>query len=252
MTIQTLIVDDEALARERINSLLSNEKEFHVVAECVNGKEALRLIGEKKIDLLFLDIEMPALDGIGLLEKLPEEKLPMVIFTTAYDSFAVKAFELNAIDYLLKPFTKKRFQDALERVKHKFRSEDKDLYLSQMLATIKSVAGKSVSDKLIVKSEGKIRFLSATEILWIESDANYLRIHTAGEAVVIRDTMTNISARLDSSVFLRLHRTVIANTTHIVELKPWFNDEYIAILRNGTQLPVGRTYRKSVNAFFQL
>ncbi|MFA6456712.1 MAG: LytTR family DNA-binding domain-containing protein [Bacteroidota bacterium] len=252
MTIHTLIVDDESLARERIHTLLKSEKEFRVVGECSNGKEALRSIEEKEIDLVFLDIEMPALDGIGLLEKLPAEKLPLVIFTTAFDLFAVRAFELNAIDYLLKPFTKKRFQDSLERVKEKFRSGDMDLYMSQMLATIQSVAKKTDSDKIVVKSEGKIRFLPASEILWIESDANYLRLHTSSESVVIRDTMTNFSARLDPSKFLRLHRTVIANTAHIVELKQWFNDEYIAILHNGTQLPVGRTYRKSVSAFFKL
>ena len=253
MSIQTLIVDDEPLARERIRMLLRDEKEFIIVAECSNGKEAFRKIMGREIDLVFLDIQMPELDGIRMLEKLPIQNIPLIIFTTAYDSFAVKAFELNAIDYLLKPFTKKRFQEALSRAKQDLRSDDKDLYLTQMLNTIQSVIEKKqYIEKIVVKSEGKVRFVPTTEILWVESDANYLRIHTSNESPLVRDTMANISKKLDPERFLRLHRTVIVNTEHIKELKPWFNDEYVAILRNGTQLPIGRTYRKSVNVFFKL
>ncbi|MFA5832464.1 MAG: LytTR family DNA-binding domain-containing protein [Bacteroidota bacterium] len=253
MKIRTLIVDDEPLARERINTLLHDEKDVRVVAECGNGKEAFRAIMEQEIDLVFLDIQMPELDGVRLLEKLPAERIPLIIFTTAFDSFAVKAFELNAIDYLLKPFTKKRFQESLSRVKQNMLSDDKDLYLSQMLTTIQSVVQKQqYADKVVVKSEGKVRFIPTREILWLESDANYLKIHTLTDSHLLRDTMTNFSKKLDPAAFLRLHRTVIVNTEYIKELKPWFNDEYVAILRNGTQLPIGRTYKKSVNEFFHL
>lgn len=253
MKIQTLIVDDEPLARERIATLLRDDKDIHVVAECSNGKEALQSIIEAKTDLIFLDIQMPELDGIRLVEKIPSDKIPLIVFVTAFDEFAVKAFEINAIDYLLKPFTKKRFQESLLRVKDHFRSDDKDLYISQMLTTIQSVVEKKTyADKVVVKSDGKIRFLQATDILWIESEANYLRIHTMTESPLIRETMQNFLSKLDPARFLRVHRTVIVNTEYIQEMKPWFNDEYIAILRNGTQLPIGRTYRKAVKSFFHL
>ncbi|MCK9408734.1 MAG: response regulator transcription factor [Bacteriovoracaceae bacterium] len=253
MKIYTIIVDDEPLARERIRTLLGTENDIHIAAECGNGKEALRLISEQKIDLVFLDIQMPELDGIRLLEKLPEGKTPFVIFTTAYDSFAVKAFELNALDYLLKPFTKKRFLESLSRVRQKFGSEDKDLFFSQMLNTLRSVVDhQQFPEKIVVKADGKVRFIPTAEIRWIESEANYLRIHTAAVSPLIRETMTNFFKKLDPSIFLRLHRTVIVNTTQIKELQPWLSDELIALLHDGTKLPIGRTYRKTVNEFFGL
>ncbi len=251
--IRTVIVDDEPLARERIRMLLQGEKELSIVSECGNGKEAFKVLSGQSIDLIFLDIQMPEMDGISLLEKLPQEKIPFVVFTTAYDSFAVKAFELNAVDYLLKPFTKKRFLDSLSRIRQRLSSDDKDLYLSQMLTTIRSVVEKQeFSDKIVVKAEGRVRFIPTSEILWIESDANYLKLHTQRDSAMIRETMANFSKKLDPSKFLRCHRTVIVNSEHIKELKPWFNDEYVAILHNGTQLPIGRTYRKSVNEFFRI
>ena len=251
--IRTVIVDDEPLARERIRMLLQGEKELSIVSECGNGKEAFKVLSGQSIDLIFLDIQMPEMDGISLLEKLPQEKIPIVVFTTAYDSFAVKAFELNAVDYLLKPFTKKRFLDSLSRIRQRLSSDDKDLYLSQMLTTIRSVVEKQeFSDKIVVKAEGRVRFIPTSEILWIESDANYLKLHTQRDSAMIRETMANFSKKLDPSKFLRCHRTVIVNSEHIKELKPWFNDEYVAILHNGTQLPIGRTYRKSVNEFFRI
>jgi two-component system LytT family response regulator len=253
MTIHALIIDDEPLARERIRSLLSSESDVRIAAECGNGREALRYISEQKIDLLFLDIQMPELDGIALMELIPPEKVPFVIFTTAYDAFAVKAFEINAVDYLLKPFTKKRFLEALARVRTKFGSGDKDLMLSQMLNTLRSVVKKQqFPEKIVVKADGKVRFIPAAEIRWVESDANYLRIHTPSGSALVRDTMTNFSKKLDPALFLRLHRTVIVNTSQIKELQPWLSDELVALLHDGTKLPIGRTYRKSVNQFFGL
>jgi two-component system LytT family response regulator len=253
MKINTLIVDDEPLARERIRTLLESENDIRIAAECGNGNDALRRIQEEQIDLMFLDIQMPELDGIRLMERIPQEKVPFVIFTTAFDSFAVKAFELNAIDYLLKPFTKKRFLESLGRIRNKFGSGDNDLFLSQMLNTIRSVMDRQqFPEKIVVKADGKVRFIPASEILWIESEANYLRIHTSGGSYMIRDTMTNFSKKIDPAKFLRIHRTVIANTVHIKELQPWLSDELIALLHNGTKLPIGRTYRKAVNEFFGL
>ncbi|MBI2430228.1 MAG: response regulator [Ignavibacteriales bacterium] len=247
MKINTLIVDDEPLARERIRTLLKDEPEFDIAGEAANGKEALKKIQLVTIDLLFLDIQMPELDGIRLIEKLTPAQIPLIIFTTAYDSFAVKAFELNAMDYLLKPFTKKRFQQSLQRVKEQFSSDDKDLYSSTMLSTLQAIVQKKqYPERIVVKSEGKIQFIPLKDIMWAESDANYININTIREKVVMRETMTNLSQKLDPAIFLRTHRSVLVNVEFIKEMKPWFNDELVILLHNGTQLPVGRTYRKNV------
>lgn len=253
MKIKILIVDDEKLARERIRSLLEEHSDIEVSGECSDGKQALQIISTGSISVAFLDIQMPELDGIHLIEKLPEEKIPLIVFTTAYDEYAVKAFELNAIDYLLKPFTKKRFGQSLQRIREQLGSDDKDLYLSQMVTMARTLLDKKTySDRIVIKSEGKIRFQPVAEIIWAESQGNYLTIHTKSESHVIRDTMTNFSTKLDPEKFLRTHRSVLVNADHIKELKPWYNDEYVLLLQNGTQLPVGRTYRKSIHSFFKL
>lgn len=247
MKIKTLIVDDEPLARERIRTLLKDEPGFSIAGEAANGKEALKKIQNEKVDLLFLDIQMPELDGLGLIEELPPANIPLIIFTTAYDSFAVKAFELNAMDYLLKPFTKKRFKQSLARITEQFSSDEKDLFSSTMLSTLQAIAQKrQYPDRIVVKSEGKIQFIPLKEIMWAESDANYININTVREKVVMRETMSNLSQKLDPSIFLRTHRSVLVNIEFIKEMKPWFNDELVIILNNSTQLPVGRTYKQKI------
>jgi two-component system, LytTR family, response regulator len=253
MMMNVLIVDDEKLARERMRLLLEKHSDICIVGECKDGKEAFQKISSEKIDVVFLDIQMPEFDGIQLIEKLPIEKIPMIVFTTAYNEFAVKAFELNAVDYLLKPFTAKRFGQSLDRIREQISSEDKDLYLAQMVTIAKTIIEKKTfADHLALKTEGKIRLQTVTEIQWIESEGNYLNIHLANEKFIIRETMTNFSTKLDPAVFLRIHRTVLVNVNHIKELKLWFNDEYVVILKNGTQLPVGRTYKQSLHLFFHL
>ena len=247
MNISALIVDDEPLARERIRTLLDGESDITIAGEASNGKEALKKLTDSKVDLVFLDIQMPELDGLRLVEKIPADRLPLIVFTTAFDSFAVKAFEINAIDYLLKPFTKKRFHQTLAKVKEQFRSGEKDLLSSGMLSTLQSILQKKqYPDRVVVKSDGKIQFVPVKDVLWAESDANYIKIHTTNDTLVMRETMSNLSQRLDPSLFLRSHRSVIVNVNSIKEIKPWFNDELVIILNNGTQLPVGRSFRKSV------
>lgn len=247
MAIRTLIVDDESLARERIRTLLRNESDFHIVGEAEHGLKALEKILTGDVDLVFLDIQMPELDGIRLLEKIPVNRLPLIVFTTAYDSFAVTAFDLNAIDYILKPFTKKRFQQTLSKVKDNFRSADKDLISATMMSTLQSIMEKKkYPDRVVVKSEGKIRFIPVAGIVWAESDANYVHLHTGAEKIAMRETMSHLTERLDPSVFIRTHRSILVQLSHIKELKPWFNDELVVILNDGTQLPVGRTFRKKL------
>lgn len=247
MNINALIVDDEPLARERVRTLLDGDPDITVAGEASHGKDALKILSDSAIDLVFLDIQMPELDGLRLIEKIPSDRMPLIIFTTAYDSFAVKAFDLNAIDYLLKPFTKKRFLQALAKAKEQFRSDDKDLLSSRMLSTMQSILQKKqYPDRIVVKSDGKIQFVPVNDILWAESDANYINLHTTNERLVMRETMTNFAQRLDPSLFLRSHRSVIVNVNSIKEIKPWLSDELVIVLNNGTQLPVGRSFRRSV------
>lgn len=253
MRVRILIVDDEPLARQRVIALLQQEQEVEIAGECGNGAEALAVLRAKEIDILFLDIQMPEIDGIRMLETLGPDRTPVVIFTTAYDEFAVKAFELNAVDYLLKPFSRSRFHEALSRARRMAASQDKDLTAvrtAEAAATLRS--RQLFADRLVVKSDGKIRFIPVAEIRWIESDANYVRLHASSTPTLVRDTLTNIQRSLDPSLFLRIHRTVIVNTREIKELAPWFNDELVAVLSDGTKLPVGRTYRKAVNDFFRI
>lgn len=247
MKISALIVDDEPLARERIRTLLDGDSDIAVAGEASNGKEALEKITDSTVDLIFLDIQMPELDGLRLIEKIPPNRMPLIVFTTAFDSFAVKAFEINAIDYLLKPFTKKRFHQALAKVKEQFQSDEKDLLSSRMVSTLQSILQKKqFPDRIVVKCNGKIQFVAVNDVLWAESDANYINLHTANGTLVMRETMSNFAQRLDPSLFLRSHRSVIVNVNSIKEIKPWYNDELVIILNNGTQLPVGRSFRKSV------
>lgn len=251
MRSAVLIVDDEPLARERVRSLLEGMDDIRIAAECAGGAEAMEVLLRERIDVMFLDIQMPGIDGLQMTVSIPPDRMPLVVFTTAYDEFAVKAFELGAVDYLLKPFTKKRFQASVDRVRERLASGDKDLFVARMLSTVKSIAQRQpFPERIVVKAEGTIRFLQPSEIRWIESEANYLRIHTAQASLLVRETMSGFTHRLDPSLFLRLHRTVIVNTACLKEMKTWFNDELIAVLQDGTQLPVGRTYRKAVLQFF--
>ena len=247
MNIQAIIVDDEKLARERIRLLLKGFAEFHIAGECANGAEALKKLNADRIDLMFLDIQMPELDGIALLEKIPASRMPVVIFTTAYDSFAVKAFELNAVDYLLKPFSKERFRLSVSRAKQHLESGDRKRYLEQVLSAVHSVFEKQrYLERVVVKAEGRVWFLPVGEVQWVESEANYLKVHAGKESPLIRETLTHFGEKLDPALFLRIHRSVLVNIAFIKEVKPWFNDEYTVVLKDGTQLPVGRTYRKSI------
>ena len=250
---RVLVVDDEALARQRVIALLKQERDVEIAGECGNGADALEVLRSTTVDILFLDIQMPEMDGIRMLETLGPENAPVVIFTTAYDAFAVKAFELNAVDYLLKPFSRSRFHEALARARRMAASQDRDLAAIRTTETVATIRSQQLfADRLVVKSDGKIRFIPVEEIRWIESEANYVRLHTGAVASLVRDTLTNIQRSLDPSLFLRVHRTVIVNTREIKELAPWFNDELVAVLNDGTKLPVGRTYRKAVNEFFRI
>jgi two-component system LytT family response regulator len=248
-TLKTLIVDDEPLARERVSTLLQGEDGIEVVGECRDGLEAIAAIQQLQPDLVFLDVQMPGADGFQVIQAVGAEKMPMVIFVTAYDQHALRAFEVRALDYLLKPFDRDRFHEALGRARtHVDQQETGDLG-RRLLALVKDRdlrPSAPKTDRLVVKSGGRLFFLRTDEIDWIEAAGNYARLHVGTEAHLIRETMQSLESRLDPERFFRIHRSRIANMERIQELQPWFNGEYVVILRNGTRLTLSRGYREKL------
>lgn len=247
--IKTLIVDDESLARERIISLLKKENDIEVVGECSDGEEALQKINSLKPDLVFLDIQMPLMNGIEVIKNL-NEYLPEVIFVTAYDEYAVEAFEMNALDYLLKPFDQERFAKTLARARKRILANStKDISekLNNLLLTFsQNKPREKYLTKFVIKSTGKISFINVDEINYIEAEGNYLTLHTANSKNLYRDTITNITSKLKPDLFVRIHRSYIVKIENIKEMQSHFNGEYIITLKDNTKLKSGRSYKAEV------
>ncbi len=251
MKIRALIVDDEPLARQRLRALLESESDIEVVGECTDGQEAVAAIREHAPDLLFLDVQMPKLDGFRVLETIGPEQMPVTIFVTAFDRYALRAFEVHALDYLLKPFDRKRFQKAMGRARAQLQTEqsrDVDPRLQALAEGVQS--GRRPLERLVIKAGGRVFFLRTDEIDWIEAAGNYVRVHSGGEAHLLRETMNGLEARLDATKFLRIHRSTMVHVERIQELQPWFHGDYVVILRDGTQLTLSRSYRQRLQEFF--
>jgi two-component system, LytTR family, response regulator len=241
--IRTLIVDDEPLARERLRTLLQQESDIEIVGESADGRQALNAIGTEAPDLVFLDIQMPVLDGFGVIQSLEDRPLPAVIFVTAYDQYALRAFDVHALDYLLKPFTAKRFQKALERARAELDrgSDGKAGFEQRLINLLEDLNGEKKHPKrLVVKSSGRVYFLKIDEIDWIEAEGNYVRLHVGVNSHLLRETMKGMEAALDPDRFIRIHRSTIVNTERIRELQPLFHGEYAVILMDGTRLVASR------------
>lgn len=258
--IKVLIVDDEPLARDKIRGMLKGKEDIEIVGEAGNGKEAVTAIRKHEPDLLFLDVQMPEMDGFGVLQTLGPNLLPMVVFVTAYDRYALQAFEVYALDYLLKPFDRERFEKALARARTQLDQEKrKDLTqglqaLMDELSRIRQGTpaarpGPKYLERLAIKASGRIFFLRTQEIDHIESEGNYVRVHAAKESHLIREAMSVLETQLDPKKFLRIHRCTIVNVDRIQELQPWFHGEYRVILRNGVQLTLSRSYREKLREF---
>jgi two-component system LytT family response regulator len=242
--VRTLIVDDEPLAREKIRMLLARDGEIELIGECSSGHEAVETIKRESPDLLFLDIQMPGLDGFGVLESVGADRVPGVVFVTAYDEHAIRAFEFHALDYLLKPFAQKRFNEALQRAKDQLRKGSTGAFSQQLLSLLGDVSGgKRFLERLVVKSNGRVFFLKTDEIDWIEAAGNYVNIHVGSEAHLLRETMNSIEVRLDARKFVRIHRSTVVNIERIKELSPLFHGDYVVTLVNGTKLTLSRSYR---------
>jgi len=246
--IRTLIVDDESLARERIRDMLASDPAIEIVSECANGDEAIEAIQRLSPDLVFLDVEMPGVDGFAVLDGLPPDRIPTIIFVTAYDQYAVRAFEVYALDYLLKPFDRERFEKALARAKEHITSERSDALSERILRAIEDIKTKPVHlERLVIKMNGHVFFMKAEEIDWLEAEGNYVRLHSGKESYLLRDTISALEAQLDPKRFIRVHRSAIVNVDRISELQPWFHGEYRIVLREGVQLTLSRTYREKLH-----
>lgn len=244
MAIRTLIVDDEPHARDWVRSQLVKDPEIEVVGECGDGLEAALEVDALRPDLIFLDIQMPGLDGFGVLDALPPERLPAVVFVTAFDQYALRAFEVHAVDYILKPFGPERLGAALARVKKRLAErqalEIRD-GLASLLAELRTV--RSYPEWLLVKGEGKSFLVRVREIDWVEASRNNVLLHVGKTAHSYRETTQGMEAKLDPKLFLRIHRSTIVNLERVQDLEPWFNGDTLVTLKDGTRLTMSATYR---------
>jgi two-component system LytT family response regulator len=245
--IRTVVVDDEPLARERLATLLGSEADIEIVAQCRDGEEAVAAIQDHSPDLVFLDVQMPQMNGFDVIEAIGSDRMPLVIFVTAYDQHALKAFQVRALDYILKPFDRERFTEALTRARKQIEREETGDLGRRLLALVKDLRrDQPRSDRLVVKSGGRLFFLRMDEIDWIEAAGNYVRLHVGNTSHLLRETMNAIEGRLDPEKFFRIHRSRIVNMERIQEMQPWLNGEYAVVLRTGTRLTLSRGYREKL------
>ncbi len=248
--LRVLIVDDEPLARERLRGMLMGEALVEIVGECGNGIDAITTIKARPIDLIFLDMQMPGCDGLQVLAEIPEDNRPVVIFATAYEQFALDAFEVQAVDYLLKPFDRERFQTALRRAQEYLRARqagDLGKKLESVIAEATAPAKKN--ERLTVKADGRLVFLKSEEIIWVEAADNYAVLHLVTGRLMLRETMSALEARLGSSSFARVNRSAIVHLDQIKELQPAMHGDYTVLLRDGTKLPLSRNLRGKLDRF---
>lgn len=229
---RALIVDDEALARERVRTLLADAPGVTVIGECSGGREAVDAILAERPDLVFLDVQMPDLNGFEVLDAVADEWLPAVIFVTAYDEYAIKAFDVHAVDYLLKPIQPDRFQKALARVTTR---------------GLLPLLDERPIDRLVIRTRGKVSFLKPSEIDWIEANGKHALLHAGAETHVVRHTLTGLEQRLASHGFVRVHRSAIVNFDRIKELEPWFHGEFVVILKDGTKLTSSAAHSQALH-----
>ena len=226
---------------------LKQEPDVEVIGACKNGREAVTAILRDVPDLVFLDIQMPRLDGFGVVEAVGVKRMPHVIFVTAYDEHALRAFEVGALDYLLKPIDGGRFSEALERARGRIRGENFEAFSERLHKMMVALgAERKHLERLSIKSAGRITFLSVDEIDWIEAADNYVQVHAGRESHLLHATMNSLESRLDPNKFLRIHRSAIVNVGRIKELHPMFHGEYRLILKDGTRLTSGRSYRENL------
>jgi Response regulator of the LytR/AlgR family len=256
--LTVVVVDDEPLARRRLARLLKKDPTIEVVAQCAGGRTAVEEIRQHRPDLVFLDIQMPDLDGFAVVAAIGPEQMPAVVFVTAYDEYALRAFDVHAVDYLLKPYDEDRFETALARARS--RAEGRDLargheearlraLLREMVAAAGSVAPRArYAERLAVRTNEATRILQVAEVDWFETYGNYVRVHVGRGTYLIRTTATQLMEELDPHRFARIHRRYLVNLDRVAEIQPWFGGDAVVVLRDGTKLRLSRFYKEAFNA----
>jgi len=248
--IRTLIVDDELLARKRIRNLLRGKRGFEVTGECANGKEAVSTIARQRPDLIFLDVQMPDLDGFGVARSIAAEYQPVIVFVTAYDQYAVRAFEFHALDYLLKPFDRERFGDALDRARTQINDRKNGGSDPRILGLLQKISSeREYLEWVTIKKSERILLLKVADIHWIEAQGNYVSLKFEKESQLLRETMDKMESQLDPRSFIRVHRSTIININQVKELHVWARSEYRVITHSGKAFTLSRGYRSRLDAF---
>jgi len=250
--IKTIIVDDEPLARRNLRVLLERDPQIEILDECRNGREAIKAIKTLSPDLIFLDIQMPEMDGFDVLAQVGPEHIQAIIFVTAFDQYALKAFDVHALDYLLKPFDDERFVRALERAKSQIAAREINQLSERLLALLEERETERKGAKrderyltrLMIKASSRMMLLKVDEIDFIEADGNYAKLHVGRKTHLLREKMNDLEGRLDPAKFVRIHRSIIVNLDRIKELHPHFNGDYVVVLEDGRQLKLSRTRRE--------
>lgn len=250
--IRCVIVDDEVLAREGLGSMAQKDPDLRVIAECSNGTQAVETIRAMRPELVFLDIQMPEVDGFGVLNQLKRDPLPYIIFVTAYDQYAVRAFDVHALDYLLKPVDEERFARALERAKPMLRSDSE--WMSRIVHFLQEVEAEQnrYSARFVIKEEGRIFFVNTSEIDWIEAKGNYALVHAGKKSHLIREAMNSLEGQLNPQKFFRIHRSTIVNIERIREMQPLFHGDCRITLHDGTKLLMSRRFRDKLRTHLSL
>lgn len=249
--IKTLIVDDEPLARVRIREMLRSDSGIEIVGEAAEGAQAVEMLRKLRPDLVFLDIQMPGADGFSVLKKLDPSQVPIVIFVTAYEQYAVRAFHVHACDYLLKPFKRKRFEEALARAKSELLNrKDPGIALRTLMVLQEFQKQPKYLNWFAIKERGRVFFLKSEDIDWIEAEDNYIKLHSKKESHLIRQAIGSIEEELDPHQFVRIHRCAIVNIARIQELQQLFHGASRVVLKDGTTLPLSRKYREKLRSVF--
>ena len=254
--IKTLIVDDEPLARRNLRVLLAKDPQIEILDECRNGREAVKAINALLPDLIFLDIQMPEMDGFDVLAQVGPEQIQAIIFVTAFDQYALKAFDVHALDYLLKPFDDERFTHALQRAKTQIEAREINRLSKRLLALLEARENERKSPsqqpgyltRVMIKASGRVVLLKVDEIDFIEADGNYAKLHVGRKAHLLREKMNELEGQLDPARFVRIHRSIIVNLDRIKEMHPHFNGDYIVVLEDGRQLRMSRTRREQLES----
>ena len=253
--IRTLIVDDERLAREGVSAMLRQDAEVEIIDNCADGQSAMATIRERRPDLVFLDVQMPRGDGFEVMATLKDEERPVVIFITAYDKYAIQAFEHCAMDYLLKPFGDARFAAALARAKEQIRNKDAGSRMEKLLEYVQETLRPSAepraaaspvaepSDRVVLKTGSDLHFIRTADIIWVESQSDFVKVHTTGSAQLVRETLQSLEQRVDPAKFLRIHRSFLVNLDHVKKVTPALYGDYTVQMSDDTKLRLSRKNR---------